>query len=176
MEEDVNSRVCAGKKDFIPKEGERKQKRVMLNTLVNLYKRFMEKTKIKISYSMFCKLRPFQVLQPHCGDRNTCMCVTHSNMDLMLNSLYNAKIISVSSYVGLLDLIYCNRQNEECLSRHCDACKNKGLHYNEFDNSVPVSYKMWKSERQDIVDPEINKTRTITKLTKDISTRFDFRP
>lgn len=33
MEEDSNSRVCAGKKDVVTKQGVRKQKRVMLDTL-----------------------------------------------------------------------------------------------------------------------------------------------
>lgn len=89
------------KKDFITKKGDRKQKRVMLDTLLNLHKRFVEKTHIKISCPMFCKLRPFWVIQPRCDGRNTCMCVIHSNIDLMLKLLYNAKIISVSNYVDL---------------------------------------------------------------------------
>ncbi|CAB3228673.1 unnamed protein product [Arctia plantaginis] len=125
MEDDSSSRLCAGKKDFITKKGERKQKRVMLDTLLNLHKRFVEKTHIKISYPMFCKLRPFWVVQPRCDGRNTCMCVIHSNIDLMLKSLYNAKIISVSNYVDLLNQVCCNRFNEKCLSRECKTCLNK---------------------------------------------------
>lgn len=166
MEDDSNSRVCAGKKDFITKMGERKQKRVMLDTLFNLHKRFLEKTHIKISYSVFCKLRPFWVVQPRCDSRNTCMCVIHSNIDLMLKSLHNAKIISVSNYVDLLNQVCCNRFNEKCLSRECKMCLNKGLHYKEFDNSIQLFYSKWQSVRQDIVDLKTQKPRTVTKCVK----------
>lgn len=166
MEDESSSRLCAGKKDFITKKGERKQKRVMLDTLLNLHKRFVEKTHMKISYAMFCNLRPFWVVQPRCDNRNTCMCVTHSNIDLTLKSLYNAKLISVSNHVDLLNKVCCNRFNEKCLSRECKACLNKGLHYKEFDNSIPLFYSKWQSVRQDIVDLKNKKPRTVTKCVK----------
>lgn len=38
MEDDSSSRLCAGKKDFITKKDERKQKRVMLDMFLNLHK------------------------------------------------------------------------------------------------------------------------------------------
>lgn len=78
MEDDSSSRLCAGKKDIITEKGERKQKRVMLDTLLNLHKRFVKKTHMKIFYPMFCNLRPFWVVQPRCDNRNTCMCVLHT--------------------------------------------------------------------------------------------------
>ena len=84
----------------------------------------------------------------------------------MLKSLYNAKIISVSNYVDLLNLVCCNRFNEKCLSRECKTCLNKNLHYKEFDNSIPLCYSKWQSVRQDIVDLKTQKPRTVTKCVK----------
>lgn len=153
------------KKDFITKKGDRKQKRVMLDTLLNLHKRFVEKTHIKISCPMFCKLRPFWVIQPRCDGRNTCMCVIHSNIDLMLKLLYNAKIISVELR-GPSNQVCCNRFNEKCLSRECKTCLHKSLHYKEFDNSIPLFYSKWQSVRKDIVDLKTQKPRTVTKCVK----------
>ena len=115
MEEDSNSRVCAGKKDVITKQGVRKQKRVMLDTLINLHKLFIEKSNIKISYALFCKFRSFWVVQSRYDKCDTCLCVTHYNIDLILSSLHQAKIISVSNYVGLLNTICCDRYDEKCI-------------------------------------------------------------
>ncbi|CAH1099094.1 unnamed protein product [Psylliodes chrysocephalus] len=174
MEEYSNSRVCAGKKDCITKQGERKQKRIRLDTLFNLHKLFLEKSQVQISYSAFCKLQPFWIVEPHCSNRNTCMCVTHSNMDLCLSSLYNAKIISVPNHVSFLNSICCNRHDEKCLARKCEKClarkcencKHKGIDYKEFDNSNPLNYQKWQSVRQDYVDPKTKKTKTVTKCVK----------
>ncbi|CAH0717729.1 unnamed protein product, partial [Brenthis ino] len=166
MEEDSNSRVCAGKKDVVTKQGVRKQMRVMLDTLINLYKLFIKKNGIKISYALFCKFRPFWVVQSRYDKRNTCLCVKHSNIELILNCLHQAKIISVLNYVDLLNTFCCNRYNEDCLSRNCETCKNKTLCYKEFDNSFPLLYKKWQSVPQDYVDVKTKKTRKIMKCVK----------
>ncbi|CAH0402137.1 unnamed protein product [Chilo suppressalis] len=147
---------------------ESKQKRVMQDTLLNLHKRFVKETGIKVSYPMFCKLRPFWIIQRRCDDRNTYLCVTHSNFDFILESLYNAKIISTSNYVDFLNQTCCYRFNEQCLSRKCKMCLNKSLHYKEFDDSIPLTYSKWESVRQDIIDPKTKKTRTVTKCVKSI--------
>ena len=166
MEEDSNSRVSAGKKDVITKQGVRKQKRVMLDTLINLHKLFIEKSNIKISYALFCKFRPFWVVQSRYDKCDTCLCVTHYNIDLILSSLHQAKIISVSNYVGLLNTICCDRYDEKCLSRQCETCINKNLCYKEFDNAHPLLYKKWQSVLQDYFNIKTKKTRKVMKWGK----------
>lgn len=52
LEDDSNSRICAGKNDFVTRKKERKQKCILLDTLLNLQKSFIEKLSIKISYSV----------------------------------------------------------------------------------------------------------------------------
>lgn len=163
---DSNSRMCAGKRDFVTKKGERKQKRVLLNTMFNLHKSFMKESGIIIGYSSFCRLRPFWITPPRCGNRDTCLCATHANMDLILAALFQAKIISVSNHQSLLNQICCNRYNEQCLARECQNCKNKELQYKEFDNSAMISYKRWESVSENVTDPKTNKTQKVTKCLK----------
>lgn len=112
LEDDSNTRLCAGKRDYVTKKGDRKQKRVLLDTLSNLHKSFMKKCNITISYSLFCRLKPFWIVQPNCDKRDTCLCVTHANIDLILMALSKVNIISISKYQNLLHTICCNRYNE----------------------------------------------------------------
>ncbi|VVC87034.1 unnamed protein product [Leptidea sinapis] len=106
------------KKDYITKKGDRKQKGVMLDTLLNLYKRFVEKAHIKISYPMFCNLQPFWIVQPRCD------CV---HFDFTLKSLYNSKIISVSNYMDLLNQVCCNRFYKPFISEDPDCCNDADI-------------------------------------------------
>ncbi|XP_072946039.1 uncharacterized protein [Epargyreus clarus] len=166
LQDDSNTRLCAGKRDYVTKKGDRKQKRVLLDTLRNLHKSFMKKCNIKISYSLFCRLKPFWIVHPNCDKRDTCLCVTHANIDLMLTALFQAKVISVSKHQNLLHIICCNRYNEECLSRKCRTCKNKGLEYKEFDNNIQIVCRKWESVSTNITDPKTHKARKVTKYLK----------
>lgn len=136
FEGDSNTRLCAGKRDYVTKKGDRKQNRVLLNTPRNLHKSFMKKRNVTISYSLFCRLKPFWIVQSSCDKRDTCLCVTHANMDLILTALFQAKVISIAKHQNLLYIICCNRYSEQCLSRKCATCKNKGLKHKEFDNGI----------------------------------------
>lgn len=168
LEDDSNTRLCAGKRDYVTKKGDRKQKRVLLDTLRNLHKSFMKKCNIKISYSLFCRLKPFWIVQPNCDKRDTCLCVTHANVDLILTALFQAKVTSISNHQNLLHIICCNRYNEQCLSRECVTCKNKGLEYKEFDNSNQIVCRKWVSNATNITDPKTHKIRKVTKYVKEV--------
>uniref|UniRef100_A0A6P7H0A5 Uncharacterized protein LOC114344525 n=1 Tax=Diabrotica virgifera virgifera TaxID=50390 RepID=A0A6P7H0A5_DIAVI len=166
LQDDSNTRLCAGKRDYLTKKGDRKQKRVLVDTLRNLHISFMKTCNIKISYPQFCRFKPFWIVQPNCDKRDTCLCITHANMDLMLTALFQAKIISVSKHQNLLHIICCNRYNEQCLSRDCLTCKNKGLKYKEFDNSIQIVYRKWESVSTNITDPKTHKAKKVTKYLK----------
>ncbi|CAH0558867.1 unnamed protein product [Brassicogethes aeneus] len=166
LEDDSNSRLCAGKRDYVTKKGDRKQKRVLLDTLKNLHISLMKKCNITISYSLFCRLRPFWIVHPNCDKRDTCLCITHANMDLILAALFQVKIISISNHQNLLKIICCNRYNEQCLLRECATCKNKRLLYKEFNNSIQIVYKKWESVTVNITDPKTHKERKVTKYLK----------
>lgn len=92
-EDDINSRIGAGKKQYVKKYGIVKQKRYLLDSVKNLHKKFLEDNpNIRISYVTFTRLRPFWVYLPR-DDRDTCACTTHTNIDLMIFALKKIKLL-----------------------------------------------------------------------------------
>ena len=76
LEEDIHSRLLPGKGDTITRKKVKKQKRILSESLKTLHKKFTETDEdMKVSYAMFCKLKPFWILDPKCGDRDTCTCI-----------------------------------------------------------------------------------------------------
>ena len=66
----------------------------MLNTIEKLYEKYrMENTATKISYIVFSRLRPFWVVFPKGGDRETCACKQHENIQLLSEVLHKNEII-----------------------------------------------------------------------------------
>ncbi|CAH1965064.1 unnamed protein product [Acanthoscelides obtectus] len=119
-----------------------------------------------ISYQTFCRLRPFWVVRPSTQNRDTCLCVTHSNLDMKLRALYDAKIIAYNNYQKLLEQLCCDRYNENCLSRRCLLCKNRLPKYKEFNDKRIIKYKMWVQEKQEIIDLKTKKPKIVTKHLK----------
>nr|CAI5851326.1 unnamed protein product [Callosobruchus analis] len=165
-EDDENSRIGAGKRECVTRKGVKKQKRYLLGTIGNLYKKFKAETSVKISYQTFCRLRPFWVFIPKVNARDTCVCIKHSNIDLKLSALHSRKILPYNSHIKLLENTCCNRYDEQCLSRICQRCINKNPHYREFDDSKPIQFKKWVAEKQVYKDPKSKQTRTVTKYIK----------
>lgn len=89
LAKDESSRLTAGKKETITRKKIKKQKRLLTDTLKNLYKKFiMEHPMYKnISYSLFCKFRPFWIVPPNVTNRNTCLCKVHDNIKLLMSRL-----------------------------------------------------------------------------------------
>jgi len=75
---DDNSRITTGRKQTITKNKVKKQKRFLADTMKNLHKKFLTENTNNISYSLFCKLRPFLVVHPTLSERNTCLCKIHT--------------------------------------------------------------------------------------------------
>lgn len=162
FEDDSNSRMAAGKKEFITRKTVRKQKRYLLDTVFNLYKKFITGN-LKISYQTFCRLRPFWVVKPNAQNRDTCLCIVHSNIDMKLSALHTANILTYNNHQKLLEDLCCDRYNVDCLARSCHACRNKNPKYKEFDHRKVIKYKMWVCEKQQIQDFKTKKPRLVTK-------------
>lgn len=165
-EEDINSRICPGKKDFVKKNKIRRQKRFLLDTIKNLYLKYLKiNPHPKISYRLFCRYRPFWVKAMNVADRDTCKCVTHANMELMVDSLYSNKIISGKTPAQVIKDTCCNDHDENCLLRECSKCKNSSILYNDYDENLTIQYFKWLNLNQAYFD---KKTQT-TKFTKKIA-------
>lgn len=166
-EDDSNSRQSAGKKEFITRRNTKKQKRYLLDSLRNLHKNFLKSGSVAISYALFCRLRPFWVVPPALSDRDTCMCVIHANIDLMLTALKKAKILNFGNHQNLLHILCCDRYSEKCLNRKCSNCILNSLPYQDFDNSQCITFEEWNHSKHLFTDLKTRKERYITKYKKE---------
>lgn len=113
FEDDSVSRMCPGKKDFVRKGKSKLQRRVLLDTLKNLHKRFEEEAKCKISYKSFTRSRQFWVTFPKKSDRDTCACAKHANMELLITSLSKVKVIKEKTINDVLNTVVCSPKNKK---------------------------------------------------------------
>ena len=87
-ERDDISRIVPGIKRTITQNKQKKQKRFLTDDLINIHKKFQnENNDISISYTSFCRQRPFWVVRPRDSDRETCACRIHENMALVVDAL-----------------------------------------------------------------------------------------
>lgn len=86
FERDKNSRMTPGIKQTITVRKMKKQKRLLTASLQELYNRYIIETKEKISYSSFCRRKPFWVIAPKESDKETCACKLHENTQLMADA------------------------------------------------------------------------------------------
>lgn len=171
LEEDCNSRLCPGKREYISRNKVKKQKRLLLDEMQNLHKKFLSTYEsCRLSYSMFCKMRPFWIVEPRVDNRDTCLCIVHENMNLTLLSLSQMNISPVSNHQALLQTVCCDRYSEECLSRTCENCNLKSLTYGLLDDSLLIKHKKWISAIEEIEDPKTAIKRKVKKYTKKILT------
>ncbi|CAH1993737.1 unnamed protein product [Acanthoscelides obtectus] len=143
---DENSRLCPGKKDTITFKQHKMQKRYLNDTLKNLYVKFRSAhPEMTISYTTFCRMRPFWVLQPKVSARNTCLCLLHTNMNLIVSKLYYLKIINEKSPEDLVKSLTCHNGYllEQCLERTCPKCKHKEIKVLDYDTDDETFYEKW---------------------------------
>lgn len=153
LEEDENSRLCAGKKETVTKLKLKKQKRFLNDTLINLHKKFTTSfpQHEKMSYSTFCSLRPFWVITPDCKTRETCLCKLHTNMSLLVKKLKQAKIIDESNTADVLKSMTCEgKLAENCLQRNCPDCLGNEIKFSESDENNKLSFHRWTTKRVEV--------------------------
>jgi len=142
------SRLSAGKKDTITRKKIKKQKRLLTDSLNNCYAKFCSESPHNISYSLFCQLRPFWVLQPTDRDRDTCVCKMHDNLQFIVDKLFNMSLVPCSSIERLCSNIACNMQNKQCMYGVCHICKDSKLDVRSFDSNAIVSCDQWMSKAE----------------------------
>ncbi|KAL0869426.1 hypothetical protein ABMA27_007661 [Loxostege sticticalis] len=146
--DDQNSRLTSGKKDTITKNKKKKQIRLLNDSLLNLHKKFVEKTNKKISYKTFCRYRPFWVINPKASDRNTCLCAMHENTDYIVKALKTRNIINENSALEVAKVMYCEGElKEKCMERSCPDCCNKTLSFNQYFPNDSINYYRWITKK-----------------------------
>jgi hypothetical protein len=147
FERDDNSKIKADKQATITRKGMKKQTRLLTDDLKNLHSKYVSDGN-KISYSLFCRLRPFWVLRPTEKDRQTCLCKIHDNLRLKLNTAYAADMYEAKDANMLMKRIVCTDNSKECMYKECLECRNKTLTFNDGGNEGDqLTWMMWKNRR-----------------------------
>jgi hypothetical protein len=174
LEDDEHSRLAPGKKDTITRKKVKKQKRYLCHTLQYLHEKFVQQYSV-ISYSLFCRLRPFWVIKPKPKDRDTCRCIVHENVELMVDKLKQLRIIESKDLEVLAAQICCDIKKKKCMYRECKACKEKVIHILEYEPSDETFYWHWEQKKEEYEDKVGDQTKKmISKITmkdKQITTK-----
>ena len=142
---DDNSRMTTGVKNTITRLKMKKQRRLLTETMKNLHRKFSAESSFTISYTVFCRLRPFWVVEPTNLDRQTCMCKKHEHFQFMADKLRELHLISSSDIEELVKRVVCNPDSKECAYGTCNAC-NK--------NSVPWQMPLQGRSNEDVRFPQ----------------------
>lgn len=156
FEDDTVSRMCPGKRDFVVKKKQKKQRRILLDKKRNLYKRFVSETGIKISYTTFVRACPFWVTTPKPSDRETCSCIKHTNMELKISALKKVRVINQKDANDVLNSLVCSQKNEFCMMGLCDVCDDRQIEF-QHEEDFKVKYYQWKTIKEDRIIKGSNK-------------------
>ena len=155
LEQDLNSCVAPGKKDCITKRQVKKQKRYLNSDLRKLYVEYLRSSDRHMSYSSFCRLRPFWLVKPRVSARDTCMCVKHVNMEFRAQKLRYLGVLDSKSTRELCDVMCCSSTSKKCMHSECATCQTKKLPVTVLTSekaNEQTHYQQWMSrteQRQD---------------------------
>jgi hypothetical protein len=167
LERDDNSRVKADKKATITRKGQKKQIRLLNDDMKHLHEKFnSEIGKRNISYSLFCKLRPFWIRPPTAKDRETCLCKIHENLAFKLVTAYAENMYTSQNVDDIVKTVTCKNSLDikECMYRECKNCKeSKVPKSNAIDMGKQVKWRMWKNRRI-----ETEKKTMLTQVIREV--------
>lgn len=166
FEDDEVSKLCPGKRDCLTKNKLKKQKRILTDTLFNLYPIFLKRVQYKIGYVSFCKLKPFWVVKQRASERDTCLCKTHANMELLTSAMFKGGIIDSADPKKFSQHICCDVTNVDCLQGKCSICKQLSIPYLLFDREASVSFFKWQTKNVPYLDKN-GKTKMAKQILKD---------
>lgn len=165
LSRDDNSRIKAGKKCTKTQNKVKQQVRLLNDTLKNLHLKYKaENVNSKMSYAMFCRLRPFYIRSKRASDRQTCLCKRHENVNFKSEKLKQLHILETDDLYSLAKQIVCDTNIKECMYGNCNICKEKKVSFlNECSNTGDmIEFFEWKTLRREVVTKESTKIVTIT--------------
>ena len=149
---DDNSRMTAGKKETKTFGKLKKQKRLLNDSLKNLHGKLLRESNYKISYTLFCRMRPFWVVEPSTRDRDTCLCKIHDNFRFVVEKLHNLKAITASDSDNLASETTCSTSSKACMYGMCKECKDAEIPLNsDLDMEMEISWKQWTIKKEERV-------------------------
>ncbi|XP_052130291.1 uncharacterized protein LOC127751200 [Frankliniella occidentalis] len=148
--DDISSK-CPDKKAYVIsyKNGKmKKRKRILQGKLTDLYSKYSSECSQKnvkpLSYTVFCRLKPFFVVHQKASERDTCLCKYCENFTMKVEALHRISVIRESTPYKVMSAVTCNAQNDDCLIRKCVSCKDKSIDFStEVSNETIVKYSEW---------------------------------
>ena len=138
-----------------------KQKRVLNMSTRRLHGKFMAASGYELSFSLFRKFRPKNILLVEANCFRTGLCEQFLNVTFKTHAFTGIGFKGIPDKYSLLDLSLCHKEEKvhepECLKRSCPHCGIDTLkaRLTEKATSVPdlnvVKWKQWKT------DPTLNK-------------------
>lgn len=168
----ANSTECPGKGDCITRNKEKKQKRYLNSTMGEMHDKFQLKfPHMQLSYVAFTRLRPFYVVPPKVSSRDTCLCLTHENMGLLVKALHGRGLIEENSSDKIINSITCRPRTELCLSRNCPACSTKSVKYLDcVEENLIITYQQWLTKKEERICGKSSKPIIVHLTTKESRT------
>jgi len=102
---------------------------------------------MKVSYAMFCKLKPFWILDPKCGDCDTCTCQLHANVKFKFQRLRQHGVLKSQSLHEAISSLCCE-EVQKCLHRKCSICAERTLEINGFEEGKQVFVYEWQNRQE----------------------------
>jgi hypothetical protein len=104
--------------------------------------------KIKLSYPLFCQLRPFWVLFPTESDRNTCLCKLWEYIELKAKALIKSNVLKENTLEDILKERVCDEKSINCMNSICTNCQDRHFNINERDFEQKIIWCEWKNKRE----------------------------
>ncbi len=120
----------------------------MTDTMKNLHRKFLlENVSSKLSYTLFCRMRPYWVVHPTIADRDTCLCKVHENLEFIVEKLHGLKLLERTELESLAEETCCNPTFKPCMYAECKNCKLQDLKIQSgYDGQTQVSCVQWTTE------------------------------
>jgi hypothetical protein len=146
FEDDENSRATAGVKETVRRGNAKKQKRILLHGMGFLLAKFkIQHPQFNIHLSTFYRHRPDHVVTATLADREQCLCPKCENLDLLVDGMYKARLLSSKEKHEILLEFICSEDSVACLSRQCSDCKDKSPIVGDVAADLPeVMYHRWE--------------------------------
>lgn len=166
-ERDDVSRATAGKKEVKTLKKEKRQRRYLLKTQKDLFKKYKDEDG-KAKYSTFKKHRPFYVLHPKLSNRDTCACIKHENFILKTEKLYTLGMIDTKNVDDILAKVLCDPNSKDCAYRQCSTCRDNLITFDwaAYSKDEMVVWEEFAREKNEYVDKTSGNIKTTEKMVK----------
>lgn len=148
LERDENSRCMPGKKDTVTFKKLKMQKRLLNYTMEKLFGDFEKEHPNRMSYSQFCKFKPFYIKRPNADKRDTCLCEKCENFDLLVQKMHYLKMVTEKNAYEITKSLTCEKYSEACLERKCSLCSEKKIIFLQYDEEEESNYQKWVKKRE----------------------------